>query len=175
MGWNFAINAMPMTNLINVCADKLAEMWTQFHVIQAKLIMSVWYFTVHCVLLHWDLWCSSCACPPAASPRRGTWTRPPASSGSGGTLRGEETRRDVETTGHWHWGPRSARHSGPVTLWSFVVRRGVVLPLNTFLINALLCVLYLYLHIYNGFPYREKLWEIDNIYICISVANLLAL
>ena len=27
--------------------DKLAEMWTKFHVIQAKLIMSVWFFTVH--------------------------------------------------------------------------------------------------------------------------------
>ena len=31
--------------------DKLAEMRTKFHVIQAKLIMSVWYFTVHCSLL----------------------------------------------------------------------------------------------------------------------------
>ena len=29
-------------------ADKLAEMQTKFHVIQAKLIMSVWCFTVHC-------------------------------------------------------------------------------------------------------------------------------
>ena len=29
-------------------ADKLAEMRTKFHVIQAKLIMSVWCFTVHC-------------------------------------------------------------------------------------------------------------------------------
>ena len=28
--------------------DKLAEMRTKFHVIQAKLIMSVWCFTVHC-------------------------------------------------------------------------------------------------------------------------------
>ena len=28
-------------------ADKLAEMRTKFHVIQAKLIMSVWCFTVH--------------------------------------------------------------------------------------------------------------------------------
>ena len=32
-------------------ADKLAEMRTKFHVIQAKLIMSVWGFTVHCALL----------------------------------------------------------------------------------------------------------------------------
>ena len=30
------------------CADKLAKMQTKFHVIQAKLIMSVWCFTVHC-------------------------------------------------------------------------------------------------------------------------------
>ena len=29
-------------------ADKLAEMRTKFHIIQAKLIMSVWCFTVHC-------------------------------------------------------------------------------------------------------------------------------
>ena len=29
-------------------ADKLAEMRTKFHVIQAKLIMSVWCFTVQC-------------------------------------------------------------------------------------------------------------------------------
>ena len=29
-------------------ADKLAEMRTKFHVIEAKLIMSVWCFTVHC-------------------------------------------------------------------------------------------------------------------------------
>ena len=32
-------------------ADKLAEMWTKFHVIQVKLIMSVWCFTVQCY--HW--------------------------------------------------------------------------------------------------------------------------
>ena len=32
-------------------ADKLAEMRTKFHVIQAKLIMSVWCFTVHWSLL----------------------------------------------------------------------------------------------------------------------------
>ena len=31
-------------------ADKLAEMRTKFHIIQAKLIMSVWCFTVH-----WDM------------------------------------------------------------------------------------------------------------------------
>ena len=31
-------------------ADKLAEMRTKFHVIQAKLIMSVWCFTVQCYL-----------------------------------------------------------------------------------------------------------------------------
>ena len=29
-------------------ADKLAEMRTKFHIIQAKLIMSVWCFTVQC-------------------------------------------------------------------------------------------------------------------------------
>ena len=29
-------------------ADKLVEMQTKFHIIQAKLIMSVWCFTVHC-------------------------------------------------------------------------------------------------------------------------------
>ena len=29
-------------------ADKLAEMRTKFHVIQAKLIMSVWCFTLQC-------------------------------------------------------------------------------------------------------------------------------
>ena len=29
-------------------ADKLAKMQTKFHVIQAKLIMSIWCFTVHC-------------------------------------------------------------------------------------------------------------------------------
>ena len=28
-------------------ADKLPEMRTKFHIIQAKLIMSVWCFTVH--------------------------------------------------------------------------------------------------------------------------------
>ena len=43
---------MPMTNLINVCAqcsaDKLAKMRTKFHVIQVKLIMPVWCFTVQC-------------------------------------------------------------------------------------------------------------------------------
>ena len=32
-------------------ADKLAEMRTKFHIIQAKLIMSVWCFTVQCSLL----------------------------------------------------------------------------------------------------------------------------
>ena len=32
-------------------ADKLAEMRTKFHVIQAKLIMSVWCFTVQCYQL----------------------------------------------------------------------------------------------------------------------------
>ena len=41
-----------MTNLINVCAqcsaDKLAKMQTKFHVIQVKLIMPVWCFTVQC-------------------------------------------------------------------------------------------------------------------------------
>ena len=31
-------------------ADKLAEMRTKFHVIQAKLIMSVWCFTVQCTV-----------------------------------------------------------------------------------------------------------------------------
>ena len=31
-------------------ADKLAKMRTKFHFIQAKLIMSVWCFTVHCCL-----------------------------------------------------------------------------------------------------------------------------
>ena len=31
-------------------ADKLAEMRAKFHIIQAKLIMSVWCFTVHCRL-----------------------------------------------------------------------------------------------------------------------------
>ena len=34
-------------------ADKVAEMWTKLHVIQAKLIMSVWCFTVHCRGLRW--------------------------------------------------------------------------------------------------------------------------
>ena len=29
-------------------ADKLAEMRTKFHIIQVKLIMSVWCFTVQC-------------------------------------------------------------------------------------------------------------------------------
>ena len=29
-------------------ADKLAKMRTKFHIIQAKLIMSVWCFTVQC-------------------------------------------------------------------------------------------------------------------------------
>ena len=32
-------------------ADTLAEMQTKFHIIQAKLIMSVWCFTVQCSLL----------------------------------------------------------------------------------------------------------------------------
>ena len=31
-------------------ADELAEMRTKFHAIQAKLIMSVWRFTVHCYI-----------------------------------------------------------------------------------------------------------------------------
>ena len=41
---------MPMTNLPKFVhsADKLAEMRTKFHIIQAKLIMSVWCFTVQC-------------------------------------------------------------------------------------------------------------------------------
>ena len=44
---------MPMTNLPKFVhsADKLAEMRTKFHIIQAKLIMSVWCFTVQC-----DVW-----------------------------------------------------------------------------------------------------------------------
>ena len=33
-------------------ADKLAEMRTKFHIIQAKLIMSVWCFTVQCCPLN---------------------------------------------------------------------------------------------------------------------------
>ena len=35
-------------------ADKLAEMRTKFHVIQAKMIMSIWCFTVHwhCIWRH---------------------------------------------------------------------------------------------------------------------------
>ena len=32
-------------------SDKLAKMWTKFHVIEMKLIMSVWCFTVHCHLV----------------------------------------------------------------------------------------------------------------------------
>ena len=36
-------------------ADKLTEMRTKFHVIQAKLIMSVWCFTVHCYSLHFSV------------------------------------------------------------------------------------------------------------------------
>ena len=36
-------------------ADKLAEMQTKFHVIQAKLIMSVWHFTVQCNVLQQDI------------------------------------------------------------------------------------------------------------------------
>ena len=53
MGYNFARNAMPMTNQLKFVhsADKLAEMRTKFHVIQAKLIMSVWCVTVQCHLL----------------------------------------------------------------------------------------------------------------------------
>ena len=41
---------MPMTNQLKFVhsADKLAEMRTKFHIIQAKLIMSVWCFTVQC-------------------------------------------------------------------------------------------------------------------------------
>ena len=38
-------------------ADKLAEMWTKFHIIQAKLIMSAWCFTVQWninYVLGWD-------------------------------------------------------------------------------------------------------------------------
>ena len=38
-------------------ADKLAEMRTKFHVIQAKLIMSVWCFTVHWCHLGDELCC----------------------------------------------------------------------------------------------------------------------
>ena len=38
-----------MTNQLKFVhsADKLAEMRTKFHIIQAKLVMSVWCFTVH--------------------------------------------------------------------------------------------------------------------------------
>ena len=44
-----------MTNLPKFVhsADKLAEMRTKFHIIQAKLIMSVWCFTVHCEHYMW--------------------------------------------------------------------------------------------------------------------------
>ena len=41
-----------MTNVMFVHSeDKLAKMQTKFHVIQVKLIMSVWCFTVHCARL----------------------------------------------------------------------------------------------------------------------------
>ena len=45
---------MPMTNQLQFVhnADKLAEMRTKFHIIQAKLIMSVWCFTVQCNVEH---------------------------------------------------------------------------------------------------------------------------
>ena len=39
---------MRMTNLINVCAQCRQTGRKKFHVIQAKLIMSVWCFTVQC-------------------------------------------------------------------------------------------------------------------------------
>ena len=43
---------MPMTNQLKFVhsADKLAKMRTKFHFIQAKLIMSIWCFTVQCPL-----------------------------------------------------------------------------------------------------------------------------
>ena len=44
-------------------ADKLAEMRTKFHIIQAKLIMSVWCFTVQCWLT------LDVACQGAQEPR----------------------------------------------------------------------------------------------------------
>ena len=45
---------MPMTTQLKFVhsADKLAEMRTKFHIIQAKLITSVWCFTVQCYHQH---------------------------------------------------------------------------------------------------------------------------
>ena len=62
-------------------ADKLAEMRTKFHVIQAKLIMSVWCFTVH--------W--------------GHLVRPVQGAGGGGAVRGAGG-------GHAHQGAAEPRH-----------------------------------------------------------------
>ena len=62
------------------------------------------------------------------------------------------------------WGPRSTRHSGP-TLYGALLRGEVLCYLlPSSYKHAFVSSVDMYLHIYNGFPYCQKCWEIDNMY-----------
>ena len=75
----------------------------------------------------------------------------------------EETRRDVETTGHWlgtTLRPDTRVRHFMELCWEARCCVTSYLPHK----HAFVSSVDMYLHIYNGFPYRQKCWEIDNMY-----------
>ena len=91
-------------------ADKLAEMRTKFHVIQAKLIMFVWCFTVQCHVMYSSILQINIITTSAV--RRSTGQAPEGVLGGVDVGVGEqETEEGVEeVAGQAAHPPRHARH-----------------------------------------------------------------